>query len=188
MDKLAVVILNLAAISFLLYFFDYPYRRYRERILRDHLFVVRDRLFIAAEKGTLSFDDRAYVITRQTLNGMIRFAHQISLWKVVAIVLGVRFWSSKEAFEAHSTEYKDAMSAISERGRVAILVALRDAHLGLASHLFYTSLIFFPLVVLGEVLINCFMKTRALYKKIVASKLLKPANHALDWEAFLAGC
>ena len=55
MDRLALVILNLAAISALFYLFDFPYRRYRERALRDRIFAIRDELFCKAELGLIAF-------------------------------------------------------------------------------------------------------------------------------------
>lgn len=55
------------------------YNRYRVELLRDELFALRDAMYDDALDGKLSFESSAYGAGRAMFNGMIRFAHKISL-------------------------------------------------------------------------------------------------------------
>ena len=46
---------------------------------RQELFVLRDKLFMLAANGSISFDDEAYKLLRDMLNGMIRFTHRFNV-------------------------------------------------------------------------------------------------------------
>jgi hypothetical protein len=47
------------------------------------MFSVRDELFDYAAAGNISFNDPAYVLLRQQMNGMIRYGHQLTLFRVL---------------------------------------------------------------------------------------------------------
>lgn len=53
--------------------------QYRIDALRQRLFELRDALFDDALAGRISFDSPAYKATRILLNGLLRFAHRLSL-------------------------------------------------------------------------------------------------------------
>lgn len=50
---------------------------------RQSLFVVRDELFDFAASGAISFNDPAYRLQRQLMNGFIRYGHQLTLFRLV---------------------------------------------------------------------------------------------------------
>ena len=52
---------------------------YRIDYLRQDLFELRDRLFDDAAAGRISFESHSYRATRTLLNGMLRYAHRMSL-------------------------------------------------------------------------------------------------------------
>ena len=56
-----------------------PYREYRDDLLRQRLFVLRDRLFDAARRGRLEFSHPAYCKLRTLLNGYLLSAEHLSL-------------------------------------------------------------------------------------------------------------
>ncbi|MGZ5887742.1 MAG: hypothetical protein ACXWKI_12445, partial [Ramlibacter sp.] len=57
----------------------YLYNGYRVDVLRQELFEIRDSLFDEAAAGRIDFESHAYRATRLVLNGLLRFAHQLSL-------------------------------------------------------------------------------------------------------------
>jgi hypothetical protein len=57
---------------------------------RQHLFEVRDDLFIYAAKGNIGFDHRAYANLRMMLNGAIRFADRFSFTYVASMFVLLR--------------------------------------------------------------------------------------------------
>ena len=70
---------------------------------RQELFVLRDELFDYAASGKIAFDDPAYRLLRQMMNGMIRYGHQISFFRFLMTAITVRLiegdpesvWSTK---------------------------------------------------------------------------------------------
>lgn len=50
---------------------------------RQDLFEIRDELFDYAASGNIGFDDPAYRLLRQLMNGFIRYAHQITFFRIV---------------------------------------------------------------------------------------------------------
>jgi hypothetical protein len=50
---------------------------------RQNMFAVRDDLFDYAAAGNISFDDPAYVLLRHQMNGMIRYGHQLTVFRVL---------------------------------------------------------------------------------------------------------
>lgn len=47
---------------------------------RQKMFVVRDELFDYAASGKIEFNDPAYRLLRQSMNGHIRYAHQLTFF------------------------------------------------------------------------------------------------------------
>jgi len=50
---------------------------------RQKMFAVRDELFDYAHSGQVSFDDPAYVLLRRQMNALIRFGHQITVFRMM---------------------------------------------------------------------------------------------------------
>lgn len=56
-------------------------------IFRQKMFSLRDELFDYAVAGNVKFDDPAYRLLRQSMNGNIRYGHQITFFRVFLNVL-----------------------------------------------------------------------------------------------------
>jgi hypothetical protein len=56
---------------------------YRLDALRDKLFSLRHRLFMAAVEGHIAFDDPTYQQLRILMNGMIRFGHKLTFGRLM---------------------------------------------------------------------------------------------------------
>ncbi|MCH7922565.1 MAG: hypothetical protein IH975_05990 [Nitrospinae bacterium] len=59
------------------------YQKYRVNSFRQTLFELREELFEYAAEGHIAFDNRAYLEMRYIINGLIRFAHRITSFRVV---------------------------------------------------------------------------------------------------------
>lgn len=77
-------VISLALAFWLLFFL---FNAYRVDRLRQQLFALRDSLFDEAASGEIAFSSECYVYTRTVMNGMIRFAHRLSLSRVMAGML-----------------------------------------------------------------------------------------------------
>jgi hypothetical protein len=153
-QKLVIVVANLLAIAALMYLFDGPYRKYRLDLLRFQIFRARDDLFAAAERGVIPFDDPAYGMTRQILNGMIRFAHSVGFWRVVTCVV-LRHWlADPEASKRFASSYDLAVQQLPLHAKREVMWAMSQANIALFSYLCHTSLALFPLVFLAKWLLR----------------------------------
>lgn len=79
MDQLATITHNYLALTLLLFVLLILRRMYREDRFRQNMFALRDELFDYAMSGAISFDHPAYTILRTSMNGMIRFAHRVTV-------------------------------------------------------------------------------------------------------------
>ncbi len=50
---------------------------------RQSMFAIRDELFDFALSGAISFDHPAYRLLRESMNGFIRYGHQLTLFRLV---------------------------------------------------------------------------------------------------------
>ena len=67
------------------------WRNYRIDKFRDQLFALRNELFDYAAQGGVSFDEPAYGILRNTMNGLLRYAERISFTHAILANVVQRF-------------------------------------------------------------------------------------------------
>ena len=75
-------------IGWIIYFWGY--RKFRIDLLRHKLFVLRDSLFIKTCSMGVPLDTPSYVTMRQTLNGLLRHGHRVSVWGMLAAYWGLK--------------------------------------------------------------------------------------------------
>ena len=63
------------------------WREHRVDAFRQHMFSLRDDLFDYALSGGIAFNDPAYTTLRNVSNGLIRYAHQLNVSRVLAILM-----------------------------------------------------------------------------------------------------
>ena len=90
------------------------YRKYRVDALRHRLFAIRGELFDYALANGLAFSDPAYVMLRDTINSMLRFAHKLSVTRFLVLSATVRWFSCTEMVADHERQWQEAL------GRVAV--------------------------------------------------------------------
>lgn len=78
-------------------------------LVRHRLFETRDEVFLLAAKGEIDLHDPAYQEFREHLNALIRYAHKVSIWTLIA---GSHF--STEEFK-HSWHSHDAPPGVQEK-------------------------------------------------------------------------
>jgi hypothetical protein len=57
---------------------------------RQRMFQLRDELFDYAADGSISFDDPAYRLLRQSMNGAIRYAHHLTFFRVCVTMIEIQ--------------------------------------------------------------------------------------------------
>ncbi len=84
---------------------DYCLDRFRQKV-----FGLRDELFDEVASGNLSFDDKMYGLTRITMNGFIRHAHEINL---ISFLTGQFFFKDHlDHFGKYQEKYRSALGAV----------------------------------------------------------------------------
>lgn len=132
--------LLLAALWWLFY---WPYRSYRLDDARHRLFVIRDRLFEAAADGTsIRFGDRAYGMTRMTINGMLRNLEDYGVFRLVSIVWR---YSRDEHLQAMCAQYgqvfEGAVQELAPEGQRLVIETITHAEHVFIEYVFRTSLL-----------------------------------------------
>jgi hypothetical protein len=63
----------------------------RTDLFRQQMFAIRDELFDFAADGNVSFDDPAYMLLRGLMNGFIRYAHNLTPFRILMSFLRFKF-------------------------------------------------------------------------------------------------
>jgi hypothetical protein len=96
--------LGLAGLWLFLFYF---WQDYRLDAFREHVFSLRDRLFLFAAEGGISFEDRAYKILRDRTNIALRYAHEFTLTRM-ALIMCYPFRNQK----SEAQKWMEAVQAI----------------------------------------------------------------------------
>ena len=84
-------------------------RSMRVDSLRQKLFALRDEMFDFAFAGNISFNDPAYKLLRDQMNGLIRYAHQLTLFRLLISVC-IRTTLGEESSLKWNNAWKDALT------------------------------------------------------------------------------
>lgn len=82
-----IVLKSVIGLVLLWYFIFYLWRDYRIDAFREHLFSIRDRMFMYAVEGNIGFDHPAYINTRTRTNLLIRHGHQLTLTRFAVVIM-----------------------------------------------------------------------------------------------------
>ena len=84
--SLAVALKSLLALTGLWFAVYYLWRDYRVDAFRDHVFAIRDRMFLYAAQGNISFENPAYALLRDRMNMMLRHGHEFSMTRLLLVI------------------------------------------------------------------------------------------------------
>jgi hypothetical protein len=123
---------------------------------RQEMFAMRDEMFDYAGCGQISFNHPAYTQLRNLANGLIRFAHRMTFWRILMIFALCSFFGVRRTLTFDADLERDIASI----GSIAVQEAMRGFHkkIGflIARQLIRSSVVFWPLVgfVLGKYLLR----------------------------------
>lgn len=166
-------ILQLVLFLMLWWLFAHEYRQYRTDLLRQRLFNIRDNLFKEASEGVIGFDDEAYKLTRTTLNGMIRFAHEMSLTRLLIMTITQRYILKDEGILDYRRALKRALEGLSNDAKKSVLKVHGGMHICVALHVIHTSIIFAPLCIPIIWVLRALKRTQEVKNKIRKSKIYR---------------
>lgn len=177
----AVFWLLLAALWWLFY---WPYRSYRLDETRHRLFVLRDRFFDAAADGeSIRFEDRAYGMTRTTINGMLRTLGDYGFFRLLFVVWR---YSRDERLQMmcarYEGDFEKAVNQLSPEGQRFVLDVTAQAERIFLGYVFSTSLPVFSFYYFSRFVHPVWRLSEHIWGRCKAR--VKPA---LDFESNIAG-
>jgi hypothetical protein len=83
---------------------------------RQEMFAVRDELFDYASSGRIAFNHPAYRLLRQSMNGFIRYGHQVSFYQFIMTWLTWKVLEGRESFK-WKTKWEAALGSLDDQTR-----------------------------------------------------------------------
>ncbi len=134
------IIINTLALGCLWYLYFFLYKQCVVDYFRQNMFERRDSLFDEVADGLTSFDHPAYGTLRRTMNGYIRFAHQLDLGKILVTRLMASYNPAlKEDIKEFQAQIDGATAGLPPDVRIKIEEYRKKMHLQMAKHIFFAS-------------------------------------------------
>jgi hypothetical protein len=110
------------ALGVLLVFAVWPEQRVD--VFRQDMFTLRDELFDFAADGNVSFEEPAYLLLRELMNGFIRYAHNLTPYRTLMSFLRWKCFSG----EPTSASAENLNKAIGEVADTVVREKLQNFH------------------------------------------------------------
>lgn len=162
------------------------WREYRLDALRQRLFEVRDRLFDLGLSGQVPFDHPAYGQMRKSINGMIRFAHRISFFRLIFVSFASPALM-RGSVELPSTVLQKRASDLPEDARATLMAVHREMWVTVTRHMITGS----PLLLLVLAFVGLYELFSGAARRVIQASAefiapLLPGRDAMEAEALEA--
>lgn len=140
------------------------FQKYRINSFRQTLFELREELFEYAAEGHIAFDNPAYLEMRYVINGLIRFAHRITSFRVLIYLVSQKV-SPHPQYGKATKNWKAVLDSIeSPEAKERIQLFHKRLLLFVSKHLVATS----PTAWLAIMLFACYYATRGVASSLGA--------------------
>ena len=177
--NLHAILIIYVELAVLWWLYAWLYYGYRTDLLRLRVFIIRDRLFDSAMKGELDFNSLAYKRTRTTLNGALRFAHRLTLSKLLITAIWMRR-KDPNATERHHQATRLAMQGLTMDQKRLLLNAQDEIRIVMLTHVAHVSLPLYPLVMLFKFGLHLHWWRESLVKRKTLGGMKEIEAHAFD--------
>lgn len=151
------------------YFAVTEWKAYTMNLTRQHLFELRDRLFDAARRGDISYDSTAYGMARVTINGMIRFCHELTFGRMLTIAIAAKFAGTPKFVLDYQQNLDTALAELPLDQQKLVKATMHEMNVFVVMHLLRTSTLFIYLMI-GTVIATTTRRiTRSVLKKATRS-------------------
>lgn len=176
---LVITAVAMVMLAWYVVFIEYP--RSAIDATRNQLFDIRDRLFELARSGTISFDNRGYKAARELLNGMIRYAHDVS---AIHLLFASRFAGSqaKQLRKLVNRSIQQDIDTLPKAAKKPVSDLLGEASLAMARLVIFRSVglsCVFAVYVAVHGALACYIKARQIiqHRPAVAAEAVIPTNN-----------
>lgn len=173
MNELINLLSSMLALLGLWIAFDVGYRAYRMNVFRDRLFELRSELFEAARSGLFGengFSDPVYCRTRRVLNGAVRFAHHMTLSRMLVLHWSSRWWLDQRLIRDRNRRLKRGMRSLNPQARGIVIRTMREADFAVVTHMLHVHPIGFVVMTVLKVVGYCY-PARQRDRAIVAKRI-----------------
>ena len=136
MENVLISFVSLLGLWVLYY---YGWKPYRLDATRQELFALRDELMRYWVEHELPFENGAYRMAREVLNGTIRFSHKIRFLNLLTLVQKNRRYP--EAGQRFETKLSQAMESLPPDARQRIKDTFREMHQLLLEQIVFSSVV-----------------------------------------------
>ena len=99
---------------------------------RQSMFSVRDELFDVAASGAIDFSHPAYLLLRQSMNGFIRYGHQLTVFRLACNMIRWKQLHHERVF-SWAMRWDEALKTIENDSAKQTLIELHDRSLALVT-------------------------------------------------------
>lgn len=145
-EYIAILLLLFISIG-LWWLYAFGYQGYRIDLLRHRLFGVRDDLFLYWAKHNLDFDHKGYCMLRYAINGSLRYSHNISVLRIAFMLFDTKKDLRRQLANQYERRFEKAVKQLPKHAQEKLRRARKDMHLAILSHLVYTSIFAFSMLV-----------------------------------------
>jgi hypothetical protein len=175
-----IVLKSAVALISLWVFIFFFWKDYRIDTFREHVFSLRDRLFIYAADNKISFSDPAYAILRGRMNVALRYAHEFTMTRFLTFAAfrtparnpDVERWEGAAAALRSATD-REKLREFNTTLSIAILQLI-------VYRPFFLYIILRPLVGVASLLLHVDYPRRVLQKPEVASGVEHLESEAIE--------
>ncbi len=153
---------------FLIVLFMRLWPAYRLDYFRQNMFALRDELFDYAAEGHISFNDPAYKLLRQSMNGFIRYAHYLTFFRMFCTFMNWKYTSEMRPFK-WSEAWSNALQNVQDEN---VQSKLADFHVRSMDSVMFrivggspVLIVSFPIVALGVLAKHQWITLREVWKK-----------------------
>lgn len=168
--------------------FFVEYHRYRVDLFRYRIFVARDKMFHDAMNGKISFDSPAYGMTRITLNGMLRFAHELNFLQLILVAISYKLFSGRGATERYRSKFSEAIKDLNFEEKKVVVNTMVEAHWAILDHIAHTSPLFVWWLIPLKYVLMAFNSLKTALHKVLSGKKARRSWSIFDASANVMGC
>lgn len=154
------------------------YRRYRVDLYRERVFALRQELFVLAYEGEIRFTDTAYILTRTTLNGFIRFGHRVNVSSVIAAT-----WAFRKDLDSESgfhSRFAKAVEPLPSETREKLEGIVQRMNIFTLEQVIFGSPLFMMLLVPAVVVLVAKHAGSEAVRRLLSRKWVRPALDPVD--------
>lgn len=170
----ANAIVALAVLTGLVCLFYGPWQSICTDLTRQVIFERRDRLFDLALAGRLDFDSDGYRAARHTLNGMLRFAHELT-WP--DMVIGLYFVQTRKL---NTSRWRETLETIPAEVRDEVDELVKECSAILTGMMALKSLFLAPILAIACIVLVCTSGLSWLLRCVAAQKKFEPLNETIQ--------